>query len=519
MKPIAGINRDVNPIDQPENTMRYAENGIISEKTGLAEGVQNNLSFDNIAGVNFLGWVLGSYYIYIFGYDLNDHQGVIYRMDPKEKETKELIIVDIANILELDHEAGYSEGILDPEYKENKILQFVYQQDFESHDVIVFAGQVRPKLIDIGAILEDGNYVPPAPVDISGTGYKTNDFLLFPEGGMFNPDATALDTGGNVASGAWMFLYRYVYDDFSTTNWSGVGNAVYISEESFSKDLSFHGDTGNRLATKSISIIVNTDTNQNNNIRIQFAYISIRDRVTYAGILDAKSLTDLLIGGDQAKYIFTGEAPEIDLGDNILELITPRALFKHAGTITSLTSRLYAANLTKQEEINIQEIANAITTTWRMTQGADWKGTALNRPTFGAGEVYALYISVLFEDGSESRGFNIPGRKILAGDNDSIVDGLRRWQLYDTCTPAGDMGFWVNEDERYPNLPEFAANTDIAPYLNGVRHHKMPSLGFLFENGIGSMDRILPELDIEFDNVDLSSLEDNAIGYNYKSCI
>ena len=35
MKPIAGLNRDVNAIDQPQDSMRYAANGVISEKTGL----------------------------------------------------------------------------------------------------------------------------------------------------------------------------------------------------------------------------------------------------------------------------------------------------------------------------------------------------------------------------------------------------------------------------------------------------------------------------------------------------
>jgi len=505
MKPIGGINTDVNPIDQPENTMRYAANGVISEQTGLAQSINVSQVFDNLGGLNFLGWVLGEHNIYAFVYNPGSLRGEIWRIDPDVKDGKELIIIDPSNILELDQEVG-------------RMLQFVYQQDFQLHEVFAWAGQVKPKIIDIGDIID--KFGPGLPIDLTASGYTGKDFLLFPEGGMFNPDATAVDSGGNVSSGAWMFVYRYVYDDLSTTNWSGVGNVVYITEDSFTKNWSYQGDEGNRPTTKSIEIDFIVDTNQSANVRVQFGYVSIRNRVTYAGIIDSKSLPDLLVDPNNGKYIYTGETPEIDLGDNILELITPKALFNHVGTITSLTSRMYAGNLTTKADVNIQEIANDVVVTWALDSATGGKGAYLNLPTFGAGEVYALYISLLFDDGSESRAFHIPGRKTVVGDQDDIgtdpqIDaGTERWQLYDTTTVGGQAGYWINKGEEYPNVPEFASALDAGVYANNVRHHKMPSLGFIYHESIDSFDGGLPGIKLEFSNVDLSSLGTNVIGYN-----
>lgn len=527
MKPIAGLNRDVNPLDQPDGTMRYAANGIVSEKTGLVENVQIDLEWNNGTlplGFRFLGNALGTSHIYMFGWNTittpSGGRGEIWRIDPAVQGSEELVIIDPDNLLEFEEETGEAGG-----YDANKILQFVFQQDFELDEVFAWCGQIRPKIVDVGQILRRAGWVTTdPPVDLTAEGYTTTEFLLFPEGGMFNPNATAINSGGNVFSGAWMFVYRYIYNDLSSTNWSGVGNTVYITEDSFDKNFTFQGDEGNRPTTKSISIDIIIDPNQAAGIRIQFGFIAIRNRVTYAGILDAKSLADLPISGDVATYIYTGEAIIEDLGDNILELITKKALFTNAGTITSLTSRLYAGNLTTKEEINIQEIANDIVVGWSSSIPSDVKGGLLNQATFGAGEVYALYISILFDDGSESRAFHIPGRKTIAGDQDDIgtdpqIDaGTERWQLYDTTTHTGggvgNCGYWINKGEDYPNLPEFASAIDTGTYANNIRHHKMPSIGFLYHEGAATITRNLPKLSFQFSNIILSSLDANAIGYN-----
>ncbi len=521
MKPIAGLNRDNNPIDQPPNTTRYAANGVISEQGGSVQSIRDEKIWENFGNVpirRFLGWCLGTELIYVWIYNPDDDQGEIWRFDGDDENSKELVIIDPSNILDLDEEAARPNGY-------SKYLQIVFQQDFEEQEVFAWAGQVKPKIIDVGGIIEDAGWTPgDPPINLDTEGYTFRDFLLFPEGEFENPTIVVNDSGGSVLSGAWFFCYRYVYDDLATTSFSGLSNVGYAVEDSFDKKETFQGDPGNRVTTKSITLTMKYDTTQNDNARIQIGFISIRAGVIYAGILDSKPV-ERFISGDDIVYTYTGEDPAIDLGDDITELITPKALYKHVETITSLTSRLYAGNLTTEDEVVIQEICNNLTSTWsEINTNPDYrsKGRYLNVETFGAGEVYALYATVRFNDGSESRAFHIPGRKYVAGDDDDIGGGeieagTERWQLYDTVTNP-NTGYWVNKDEFYPDLPEFASATDPgSPYEFNVRHHKLPSLGYLLENGSSIIDDEI-RLNINLTGWDFTGLpqevQDRIVGVN-----
>ena len=588
MKPIAGLNRDITPISQPPDTMRYAANGLISESTGLATNIKDELLWDEYdpLATNFLGQCLGNTNIYIWIWNDVIGQGEIWRTDPELDGGKELVIIDPTSMLELNQE-----------FADRKVLQIVFQQDFEEHEVFAWAGQTRPKIIDIGAIIETNLGV--TPVDLTAGGYTIKDFLLYPEGELHHPDIISVnESGGKVMSGAWFFCYRYVYPDLSVTSFSGMSSPAYVFEEPSSKGSSLMGDDGNRLTPKSVTIGFHLDPGQSDATFVQFGYISIRDGVIFAGILDKVSRSTVLT----EQYVYTGNLPEVDLGDSILELITPKAIYTNIGTITSLTSRLYAGCLTAKEEADVQEVANNAVVDWyqsNLNNSSDFlrrdKGFLANQPSFGHGDVYAVYLHLNYTDGTMSRGFHIPGRKwqgnqplvsstgvvqiignaagdgnvgftidgivtytiapiaadtpaimaaalaipvnaggvvtaVVAGDSlnltyiaggtvgnnvlleastdstastsrsgmsggidfvesdtDIVQDGLERYQLWDTGEAYdnyhGRCGYWVNSNEFYPDTPEFASALDPgSPYPNQVRHHKIPSLGWMWNN-------------------------------------
>ena len=156
MKPISGLNRDVNPVDQPPNTMRYAANGTISETTGIAQNIRDEFQWEEW-GVqkHIVGWHLGEHLIYVFMYDEISSYGNIYRFNPDIAGSKELIILDTLNFLEFKEEAGFEAG-----FEGQRFLQIVYQQDFKEHEVFAWAGQTRPKILDVGKVLEDAGYDP-----------------------------------------------------------------------------------------------------------------------------------------------------------------------------------------------------------------------------------------------------------------------------------------------------------------------------------------------------------------------
>lgn len=530
MKPISGINRDNSPIDQPQGTMRYAANGIISETTGVAQNIRDDFEFDtNLpAGFTMHGWVLGDHHVYVFGkYSTLGNQGEIWRFDPDVPNSAEQVIIDPSDFLDFDTETSR--------------LQFVYQEDFESHEVFAWVGDTKPRIIDIGKIIADKGWVSgDAAISLSAEGYTKNDFLLFPEGELYNPKTTIINSGGNVSSGSWMFMYRYVYEDGATTNWSGVSNPVYIPSDSLENSSfsihKFEGDPGNVGTNKSIDIEIVKDDTQSDSTFIQIGYISIREGVIFAGMLNPKNANDLSPSAGLIRYIYSGELPFIDLGNEILELITPKAMYTHAQTITSLTSKIYLANLKTKDEENMQSIANDIAVGWQYKKGFSGdlldnpfdKAIFVNKQTFGFGEVYALYISALYSDGTESRAFHIPGRKFKVGDDALFsptgeVSAGEKWTIADTVTSGvnanfdyeGETGYWVNKNELYPSEPSFDSAIDTgSPYANNVRHHKLPSLGYLINQTSLSPYLNVPSLDFVFSNINLDTLSENVIGYN-----
>lgn len=504
MKPIAGLNRDSSPFTQPENTYRYMNNGTISENLGDAENLPADLDLGAVPNdTAYLGWVTGANATYYICYNTVLDQGQIYRVDP-DGTLFTLIIRDPTNVLELDQEVG-------------NILQFVTGQDAQGDDVIGWAGLAKPKLIDIGEEIAGG-----IPADL--TGRTTNDFLLFPEASLSAPVLTEQPAGGNVLSGVYFFAYRYVYGDQATTDFSHVSNAAYIYEADPETPAALKGDAGNLVTDKSIMINVDLDPNQPDDAFIQFAFISIRGGVTFSAILPKVSVDSIDQSGT-GFYTYTGETPETDLGDNALEILTNRAHYERLGTITLLTNRIYAGNLTLKEEVNLQEVANNITVEWtRPAFGESFgaKGSRSVQGHFGAGEVYALYIQAKYPDGTRSAAFHIPGRPYNAATDsgsDSTGD-FDLWEVEDTI-PAGavatqgGMGYWANKSEVYPSAAEFdGARDTTGPNQNSVRHHKLPSHGYLMREGFVASPTNQPNFSLLLSNINIPApIQDQISGF------
>jgi hypothetical protein len=527
------MNRDVNPINQPEGTSRYVNNAIISEQTGLLENIRGEKLVSLIDG-NIVGMVMGNEFLYIFA--SYSSVGRIYRVDIDGDQSVDLILTDSGNILDLQLEGVEKEA---PSSGITKYIQLVYQSDFEGHDVFSWAGQYKPKIIDIGKLIEDHGL----GLDLATEGYFKKDFLLFPESELFNPEVSLINSGGTMKSGSWSFFYRHIFEDLSESSFSGASSSVFVTEDDIRKGKDFVGDEGNVTTNKAVEIVFEQDLEISKSVRIQVGYISIREGVVYAGLLRPVPRTD--------KIVFTGEAPFVDLGDDISEIVTPKAQYINVKTLTSLSSRLYAGNTQEKPQVNLQGVANACASTWEAIRidSESGRGSELNQNTFGYGEIYSLYITGIYKDGSETRGFHIPGRKFAAGDTNSVTpvsggESYEKFKVFDTCSNAGvpgvptneelvcmtgNTGYWANVDEEYPAIgvgEDFESAIDSSgPYLNNVRHHKMPNLKFLMKNDPGAVANPTElnvttsyRLNIGVNNIDFSVLSqeerDLLVGYN-----
>ena len=152
-----------------------------------------------------------------------------------------------------------------------------------------------------------------------------------------------------------------------------------------------------------------------------------------------------------------------------------------------------------------------------------------NKRGFRPDEVYAFYISFLYNDGTWSGAYHIPGREkesvtialqdsqnnyltpitvqediklsdVVLGDVSSgtitatdrvkyeeifqhdlgINDNVRWFQTRDTARVDGKMGFWQNETEKYPDDETSFGSSSGSP----VRHHKFP--GYSTMNGLNT---------------------------------
>jgi hypothetical protein len=141
------------------------------------------------------------------------------------------------------------------------------------------------------------------------------------------------------------------------------------------------------------------------------------------------------------------------------------------------------------------------------------------KKSFRRGEVYAFYISFVLKDGTETYAYHIPGREARKfardesiGEDDKFKtfsdsevraatgfrpeefklqnDEAHIYQVVDTASYTtgyeyGDMSFWENENEKYPNTSDFIVadvSGDGTPNIKpvtlageNVRHHKFPS--------------------------------------------
>ena len=144
---------------------------------------------------------------------------------------------------------------------------------------------------------------------------------------------------------------------------------------------------------------------------------------------------------------------------------------------------------------------------------------SFKKKSYRRGEVYAFYISFVLKDGTETYAYHIPGREARTfSSNEEITedapfknfpngdvreatgfrpeefrlqnDNANIYQVVDTASKTsgyefGDMSFWENENEKYPNTPDFIiadVSADGSPNLTdrtlageNVRHHKFPS--------------------------------------------
>jgi len=191
----------------------------------------------------------------------------------------------------------------------------------------------------------------------------------------------------------------------------------------------------------------------------------------------------------------------LDLIDNALPSVpveqipirTPQ--YEKSEAMFNVNNYLIRVSPTTSLDFNYQPKANKIKANWVATKyPADYYYKGGNAPSFMRDEVYSFFIRWVYNDGTKSSSYHIPGRAsrpedvVTISGGDGFEGNVPRWKVESTATITnyvtppivqpdggqivlkGEMGYWQST-EKYPdNNPEVWA--DLC--AENIRHHKFP---------------------------------------------
>jgi len=486
MEVIKGLYRDINKNKLPHGNWFDARNIVISEKHRDGTNEKGFTKFKDIDGL-IIGIIPTNTKTVIFS--IKSGTGEINVIDEQNNCTCVLKSADLN--FSIDNPI---EGVFTYNNKQELIIAW---WDGLADDAN------PPKALNVDCLPFEVNGSC-EPIDPS----KIVLLQLFPNIGCADFTLEAVtNTGGNTFSGAYAFVYAYILDDGTASNYTGISNWVPIIKDlDSSRFVEYDGDPAGTFTSKAINLKLN-------NINLDFDRLKIGVIKKIGGVLSAVTLETVDITSDTYEFTYNGLDLETDI--SLTQLLTPTSSFTRVKTGTLLDSRLHLANLKQQAILDYQPYANNIKVKWVRTDDVN---LALNdnsykdpivlfdKKGYASDAVYAPIITFKFKDGSFSRGFHIPNtdprelpsyatffpNDLISDINASfpetrfdealLVDPNARFhEFFNDALATGEMGYWENQDEVYPDED----CSDIKNSLGNVigtlrnkkyRHHKFPAI-------------------------------------------
>lgn len=506
------MHSDNHPVDQPEDSYRYALNAVIQDG-----------KFCNEAGNELCAELPANYHLIGHAYAIDS---VIVLLASGSGES------EIGRIRDCTYTTLLNELALNFSLKHQmKDVKFRIRRGCE--EVLYFTD----------------DYNPPRAINLS----KLDDYYT---AGVFDarkvnlfrdvivPTITAQvnEYGGSVKLGTYNFAFRYLDEDLNPSHWVCTTPTIAVYDESINTPytgidggIGIDVDPVNGLPNTSKSISLNLG-----NLDTRFPYYQI-------AVIAATSAS-----GRPSSYLVSPETPisqslftysggvEAYTNATAEEIALPKQEIEQAAALEIANNRLLLANIKgkKIDYAELQRAASKIYTNYQILE-VDAKdqtipGNAKNPNTYYekmsemGGEVRAYGIVYVFEGGYESPACHIPGRPanvnpldgsctLITGDNTLIpapeiasqwdtspistwtpdmrhifndpadYDGsLKRYQVYNTATKfntpsSGLMGYYQTESAIYPDIVDCngesiwgidACGNQLAG--QNIRHHRMP---------------------------------------------
>ncbi len=489
MRLIKGLNQDINSADLPEGFYNFAKNILLTSTSGVIEN-EDGFLYSNINSSLYGTFILQNYRpigtivtklftIIFLTNDVNSIIGAYY----EDSDTFTVLYDDT-----LKPSLGLTKQFP---------VKGEWYENFLGEIIIGFTdNNNKPKVINLS--------------DINNIN-EEKDILLFPEFEQPTINTEILD-GGSLRSGTYFVYIQYENNNGTVTDWSLSSSSLYITDDGQTNSPNNFNGIGQVITTKQIHISLSEIDVSYDKLNVAVRYSILGDQsISYKQIITQDIFTSTM-----EVYITSIETGTVLTAD---EVIVKAPLYTKAKAITSLQSQLYLGNLQTDSSLNLQQYFNQVNVKWVYEEVTETnkKLPRYSFPkSFAHNEVYALYAIGVTKAGKVTQPFHIPGRavkqitvttklidenaKIAATDNlptqigytgtttylseDNLLspNNVRYFQTretstWDTVNQKGELGFWENESEFYPNSPEWGT-------LIGqkVRHHKFPSFQFIKDN-------------------------------------
>lgn len=470
-----GIQKDTSKVNQPKGTYLDALNAVITSNDGDMYSLTNErgtVNYDILpSGYKLIGRVnLDKEVILILVNGTNNALGVL-----KEDNTYEVIFTGIDYGFRIENSVDCQARKL---FNGDRMVYFTDNNVpfgfFNLDDIL----EVGPPSVDNVKIIPD--------IDVP----KVN-FIGISEG------------NGVLKAGVYQFVLRYVTKDLVPTNYSMVTDIIPIVNEG--KGISWNkydGASQDTITGKAINL-------EFTDIDVDFNFLEVV-LIRYEGVtstFQAFVIDTIPITSSTLSYTAT-DIPEDSVPITAEELRLILISYDKAKCISQKDNRLFLSNLTESTQNfnkELQGIANSMTTGYDVDQVEhrtsvdgefkDYKNEQVvhDKRGYRRGEIYSFALAVIFNDGSESLAYHIPGNdKALAFSSTpanepavSLADvptkTLGTYVSGETYFPAQDLTNdpqYIGIGVGFDNGPFLVADGSgvpvVVPADDHVRHHKMP---------------------------------------------
>jgi hypothetical protein len=483
-----GMIRDVHPSKFPDGGWTDAVNMVASTRL---RAITNEDGFLRIDGVyaSIVGCIeIGNRLVLFLALPLQDCAIVIL----EEDDTLTTVIFDTV----LDFNSNNPiEGVFTYNYKRELIIAWWETLDNFANPPRTLNLDCLPFEVDVDKALVDPTQIYLAK--------------LFPDVGAAQINLVrVLDTGGQVRSGVYSFMYAYQLSDGTITNYSGITNWIPVNDDpSTNLFTNIDGCPADSITSKAITVRIS-------NIDINYPNLVIAIIKKIGGVISVVRTEAIPVVNNSVEFTYVNDDTLLD--ESLGNIIVPTTAYSHIKTGAVLNNRLYIANMRTIPEFDFQPYANNIKLKWNRATAVNLAAYAgsykdpvfiVDKRSFLTGEVYAFYIIFKMKDGTYSSAYHIPARAVenMAGfgnlpENSRIQDmvtagfpppnsaefiaidnNARYHEVYPTAKSTGELGVFENQNELYADNDcwdiKDAAGIVIGNLRNQkVRHHRMPSI-------------------------------------------